>query len=68
MSNDNTLVRGMHDLGMGAWFGGSLMGTVGVNGAANDVHDPTERIRVATAGWARWAPVNPLSVRVRRRN
>jgi hypothetical protein len=62
MSSDNTLVRSLHDVGLGVWFGGSLMGAVGVNGAANDVHDPRERVRVATAGWARWAPVNAIAV------
>lgn len=63
MSNsNNSLVRSLHDLGLGAWFGGSLMGAVGVNGAANDVHDPTERLRVAAFGWARWAPVNVAAI------
>jgi hypothetical protein len=64
MNNGNTIVRSMHDLGLAAWFGGSLMGAVGVNGAADDVHDPRERLRVATAGWARWAPVNAAGIGV----
>lgn len=34
MSSRNTVVRSLHDLGAAAWFGGSLMGAVGVNGAA----------------------------------
>lgn len=38
------------------------MGAIGVNGAADDVHDPRERIRVASRGWARWAPVNAVSI------
>lgn len=62
MGSDNTVVRSLHDLGLGAWFGGSLMGAVGVNGAANDVHDPRERLRVASAGWGRWAPVNAVAI------
>lgn len=61
---NNTIVRSMHDVGLAAWFGGSLMGTVGVNGAADDVHDPRERIRVATRGWGRWAPVNAAAIGV----
>jgi hypothetical protein len=64
MSTDDTFVRSMHDLGMGAWFGGSLMGAIGLNGAADDVHDPRERIQVATAGWGRWAPVNAAAIGV----
>jgi hypothetical protein len=46
----------LHDIGGAAWFGGSLMGLVGVNGAANAVSKQQERPRVATVGWARWAP------------
>jgi hypothetical protein len=57
-SNDNSLARSLHDLGLAAWFGGSLMGAVGVNGAAADVEEPTQRLRVANAGWNRWTPVN----------
>src|SRR4051812_21266058 len=34
LSERNTLVRSLHDLGLAAWFGGSLMGAVGLNGAA----------------------------------
>jgi hypothetical protein len=53
-----------HDLGLAAWFGGSLMGAVGLNGAAQEVKDSAERPRVASAGWARWAPVNAAAVGV----
>jgi hypothetical protein len=55
---DNTLARTLHDLGLAAWFGGSLMGATGVNGAAAVVQDPTQRLRVANSGWARWTPLN----------
>ena len=58
MNSRNTVVRSMHDIGLAAWFGGALMGAIGLNGAANEVNDPTDRITVASAGWARWAPVN----------
>ncbi|HEX9043155.1 MAG TPA: hypothetical protein VF838_19425 [Trebonia sp.] len=56
-SNRNTVIRSMHDLGAAAWFGGTLMGAVGINGASKDVKDPRERAAIASAGWARWAPV-----------
>jgi enoyl-CoA hydratase/carnithine racemase len=62
MSERNTLAHALHDLGLAAWFGGSLMGAVGVNGAAADVDDPRQRARVANAGWARWTPVNALAI------
>ena len=39
MSERNTVVRSLHDLGLAAWFGGSLAGAVGINGAAADVPD-----------------------------
>ena len=62
MSSRNTLIRSMHDVGLAAWFGGALMGAVGLNGAANDVDDPRDRAKVASAGWARWAPVNATAI------
>jgi ankyrin repeat protein len=58
MATDNTLSRSLHDLGLAAWFGGSLMGSVGLNGAAAQVEEPKQRLRVANSGWNRWTPVN----------
>lgn len=62
MSERNTLVRSLHDLGLAAWFGGTLAGAVALNGAAADVPDPKLRLRVANAGWARWTPVNAIAI------
>jgi len=62
MSDTNTLARSLHDVGLAAWFGGSLMGAVGLNGAAAQISQPTERARIATTGWKRWAPVNATAV------
>ncbi len=64
MSERNTMVRSMHDLGLAAWFGGSLMGAVGLNGAAATAQDPRERLSLAAGGWARWAPVNAAAIGV----
>ncbi|MGD0607473.1 MAG: hypothetical protein ABSA53_28305 [Streptosporangiaceae bacterium] len=61
-SNRNTVIRSLHDLGAAAWFGGTLMGAIGVNGASKDVKDPAERAAVASAGWARWAPVSAAAI------
>lgn len=58
----HTLARSMHDLGLAAWFGGSLMGAVGVNGAAASLRDPAERSVAATVGWTRWAPVSAAAI------
>ena len=55
-STRNTVVRSLHDMGAAAWFGGSLMGAVALNGASKDISDPAERSKTAASGWARWAP------------
>ncbi|MGB8650980.1 MAG: hypothetical protein WCD35_10000, partial [Mycobacteriales bacterium] len=62
MSERNTLAHFLHDAGLAAWFGGSLMGAIGVNGAAADVDDPGQRARVANSGWARWTPFNAAAI------
>lgn len=64
MSEKNSVVRSMHDVGLASWFGGSLMGAVGLNGAAADASDPRERLALSSKGWARWAPVNAAAVGV----
>lgn len=62
MSEKNTLVRSMHDAGLAAWFGGSLMGAVGLNGAAASAQQPQERTRISANGWARWSPVAATAI------
>ena len=54
----NTMSRTLHDVGLAAWFGGSLMGAVGLNAAAGAVDDPAQRGRVVNEGWDRWTPLN----------
>ncbi|WP_076470079.1 hypothetical protein [Micromonospora avicenniae] len=62
MSERHSALRSMHDLGLAAWFGGSLMGAFGVNGAAGKIKDATQRLPVASAGWSRWTPVNAAAI------
>jgi CBS domain-containing protein len=62
MATQNTFARSLHDLGLAGWFGGSLMGAVGLNGATEHLDDPTERARAANAGWERWSPVNTATI------
>lgn len=57
MSRPTTFLQILHDVGGAAWFGGSLMGAVGLNGAAAAAEDPSERARLASVGWAKWSPV-----------
>jgi hypothetical protein len=61
-SNRNTTIRSLHDLGAAAWFGGSLMGAVALNGSSKDVSNPAERTKIATSGWARWAPFSAAAI------
>jgi len=56
------VIRSLHNVGLAAWTGGSLMGAVGLNGAASALDDPAQRSKVATAGWSRWAPVNAAAI------
>ena len=51
MSDNEYLARSIHDLTAAAWFGGSLMGAIGVNGAAAAAQLPQERTRLPNIGW-----------------
>ena len=56
MTFRNTVVRSLHDAGLAAWFGGSLMGAVGLNGGTATAIEPRERLRLSSNGWAAWSP------------
>lgn len=58
----NTLARSLHDLGAAAWFGGSLMGAVGVNRSAASEARAKDTADVAGAGWQAWTPVNLAAI------
>lgn len=62
MSDHEYLTRSVHDLTAAAWFGGSLMGAVGLNGAAAAANDPRERTRLSRLGWKRWTPVQAAAL------
>ena len=62
MTERNTLVRSVHDIGLAAWFGGSLMGAAGLNAAAAAAKDTTERPHLASVGWAKWTPWNAAAI------
>ena len=62
MSQRNTFIRSLHDIGAAAWFGGSLMGAVGLNGAAAEAKDPKERLKLASIGWGKWFPVQLAAI------
>jgi len=56
------MIRTLHNVGLAAWTGGSLMGAIGLNGAAAALDDPAQRSKAATGGWSRWAPVNAAAI------
>ena len=56
----NTLSRALHDLGLSAWFGGTLANAVALNAAAGEAGKDTGK--VANAGWNRWTPVNAVAI------
>jgi hypothetical protein len=64
LRKQNTVARALHDVGLAAWFGGALMGSVGLNGATRELSDPAERTRVANSGWGRWTPVSLAAIAV----
>ena len=56
MSNTNTLSRTLADVGLAAWFGGTLANAVSLNNAAGTAG--SDSARVASEGWKAWTPVN----------
>ena len=64
MAESNKLARSMHDTGLAAWFGGSLFGVLGLNGATQELREPRERTRIANAAWGRWTPYNLAAIAV----
>ena len=58
----NTLSRTLHDLGLSAWFGGTLANAVALNAAAGEAGSDSATGRVANAGWDRWTPVNAAAI------
>jgi hypothetical protein len=58
----NTLSRTLHDLGLSAWFGGTLANAVALNAAAAEAGSDPATGRVANAGWDRWTPVNAAAI------
>ncbi len=61
MSTD-TVSRSLHDVGLAAWFGGSLANAVALNPAAGAAADDRSAGRVANTGWNRWTPVNAAAI------
>ncbi len=58
----NTTSRALHDVGLSAWFGGTLANAVALNAAAGRADSAAGTGAVANAGWDRWSPVNAAAI------
>ena len=58
----NTLSRSLHDVGLAAWFGGTLANAVALNPAAAEAGLSSRTGAVANVGWDRWTPVNAVAI------
>jgi hypothetical protein len=58
----NTLSRSLHDVGLSAWFGGTLANAVSLNPAAAEAGSSPGVGAVANVGWDRWTPVNAAAI------
>jgi hypothetical protein len=58
----NTLSRSLHDVGLAAWFGGTLANAVALNPAAAQADSTNATGAVANVGWDRWTPVNAAAI------
>lgn len=62
MAETNVTSRVLHDVGLAAWFGGTLANAVALNAASAAVRDPHEAGTVSNVGWDRWTPVNAVAI------
>lgn len=58
----STYSHALHDLGLSAWFGGTLANAVALNAAAAEAAHSPDVGAVANAGWDRWTPVNAAAI------
>ncbi len=62
MEGRNTLAEALHDLGIAAWFGGSLFGASAANAATYELDSEADRLRAANSAWARFTPINAAAI------
>lgn len=58
MRNTSKTGKVAHDLGLSAWFGGTLFGQASLNPAVSAISDQRERGRVLNEAWARFQAAN----------
>jgi hypothetical protein len=59
---NNVISRSLHDVGLAAWFGGTLANAVALNRAAGAASDAKSTGAVSNAGWDAWTPVNAAAI------
>ena len=59
---NSTYSHALHDLGLAAWFGGTLANAVALNAAAAQADSASDVGAVANVGWDRWTPVNAAAI------
>jgi len=59
---NNVVSRALHDVGLSAWFGGTLANAVALNRAASAASDARSTGAVSNAGWDAWTPVNAAAI------
>ena len=57
-----TIFHQLHDIGLSAWFGGTLANAVALNKASSAGGDSSRVGAVANEGWDRWTPVNAAAI------
>ncbi len=62
MPNINVPSRVLHDVGLAAWFGGTLANAVALNRAAGETSNYSSAGRVTNVGWDAWTPVNAAAI------
>lgn len=58
----NVPSRVLHDVGLAAWFGGTLANAVALNPASGYADEPQSTGQVANVGWDAWTPVNATAI------
>jgi hypothetical protein len=58
----DTVSRSLHDVGLAAWFGGTLANAVALNPASAEADTANGTGRVVNAGWNKWTPVNAAAI------
>ncbi len=58
----DTISRSLHDVGLAAWFGGTLANAVALNPASAQADTANGTGRVANTGWNKWTPVNAAAI------